>query len=121
MRYLATLRDTEHEFEFEELGANACAVRLGEQRFELDLRRVGASSFSVLIGNRSFDFDVTPEGEEVIVTSRAGAWRVNLIDEKRRAMRAQRRPAAKRSRRTQGDDARARGQRAGEAGRRNRG
>jgi len=88
MRYLATLRDAEHEFEFEELGANTCAVRLGEQRFELDLRRVGPGSFSVLIGNRSFDFDVTPEGEELIVTSRAGTWRVNLADEKRRAMRA---------------------------------
>ena len=41
MRYLATLRETEHEFEFEELGSNACAVRMGEERFELDLRRVG--------------------------------------------------------------------------------
>src|ERR1700689_5140362 len=87
MRYLATLQEAEHEFEFEELGANTCAVRLGEQRFELDLRRVGAGSFSVLIGNRSFDFEVTPEGEELIVTARAGAWRGNLIDEKRRAMR----------------------------------
>src|SRR5260370_29648213 len=88
MRYLATLRDTEHEFEFVELDALACALRLGEQRFELDLRRVGVSSFSVLVGNRSFDFDVTPQGEELIVTSRAGAWRVNLIDEKQRVMRA---------------------------------
>jgi biotin carboxyl carrier protein len=88
MRYLATLRDTEHEFEFEELGANACAVRMGEERFEIDLRRVGAGSFSVLIGERSFDFDVTPEGEELIVTSRAGVWRINLVDEKRRATRA---------------------------------
>jgi|SRR5271156_3664996 len=88
MRYLATLQEAEHEFEFEKLDANTCAVRLGEERFELDVRRVGAGSFSVLIGNRSFDFDVTPEGEELIVTSRAGAWRVNLIDEKRRALRA---------------------------------
>jgi biotin carboxyl carrier protein len=88
MRYLATLQETEHEFEFEDLGANACTVRLGEERFELDLRRVGPGSFSVLIGERSFDFDVTPEGEELIVTSRVGTWHVNLIDEKRRAMRA---------------------------------
>lgn len=88
MRYLATLRDTEHEFDFEELDANTCVVRLGEQRFDMDLRRVGAGSFSVLIGNRSFDFDVAHEGEELIVTSRAGTWRVNLIDEKRRAARA---------------------------------
>src|SRR5512146_488474 len=88
MHYLATLRNIEHEFEFEELDSNTCVVRLGEQRFELDFRRVGAGSFSVLIGSRSFDFDVTPEGEDLIVTSRAGAWRVNLIDEKRRATRA---------------------------------
>ncbi len=88
MRYLATLRDTEHEFDFEQLNANTCAVRLGEQRFELDLRRVGPGSFSVLIGNRSFDFDVTQRDEELIVTSRAGAWRINLVDEKRRAVRA---------------------------------
>ncbi len=88
MRYLATLRDTEHEFDFEQLDANTCAVRLGEQRFELDLRRVGPGSFSVLIGNRSFDFDVTQRDEELIVTSRAGAWRINLVDEKRRAVRA---------------------------------
>ncbi|HTQ24829.1 MAG TPA: biotin/lipoyl-containing protein [Candidatus Binataceae bacterium] len=88
MRYLATLQDIEHEFDFEEIDANSCAVRLGDQRFELDLRRVGAGSFSVLIGSRSFDFDVTPEGEELIVSSRAGAWRINLIDEKRRATRA---------------------------------
>ena len=39
MRYLATLQDAEHEFEFEELDANSCAVRLGERRFEFDLRR----------------------------------------------------------------------------------
>src|SRR5512137_751390 len=83
MRYLATLRETEHEFDFEKLDANTCMVRLGEQRFELDLRRVGASSFSVLIGNRSFDFDVTPEGEELIVTSRTGSWRLNLVEAKK--------------------------------------
>src|ERR1700730_17068792 len=88
MRYLATLRDAEHEFEFEELDANTYAVRLREASLELDLRRVGPGSFSVLIDNRSFDFDVTPEGEELIVTSRAGTWRVNLADERRRAMRA---------------------------------
>jgi len=88
MRYLATMRETEHEFDFEKIDANTCMVRLGEQRFELDLRRVGESSFSVLIGNRSFDFDVTPEGDELIVTSRTGSWRLNLVDEKRRAARA---------------------------------
>lgn len=87
MRYVATLRGAEHEFDFEELGANSYLVRLGEERFEVDLRRVGPGSFSVLIGSRSFDFDVTPEGDEMIVSSRAGAWRVNLVDEKRRAMR----------------------------------
>jgi biotin carboxyl carrier protein len=88
MRYLASLGDTEHEFEFEELSSNACAIRMGERSFDIDLRRVGPCSFSVLIGNRSFDFDVTPEGDELIVSSRAGAWRVNLIDERRRAARA---------------------------------
>ena len=88
MRYLATLQDSEHEFDFEEIDANSCAVRLGGQRFELDLRRVGAGSFSILIGNRSFDFEVTPEGEELIVSSRSGSWRISLIDEKRRAARA---------------------------------
>ena len=85
MRYLATLHDTEHEFDFEQIDANTCAVQLGEQRFELDLRRLGPGSFSVLIGNRSFDFDVTSQDEDLIVTSRIGAWRVNLVDEKRRA------------------------------------
>jgi biotin carboxyl carrier protein len=88
MRYLATLKDREHEFDFEELDANTCTVRLGEQRFEMDLRRVGAGSFSVLIGARSFDFDVTPEGEDLLVTSRDGVWRINLVDEKRRVARA---------------------------------
>ena len=87
MRYLATLSDTEHEFDFEQAGPNGCKLRIGEQSFELDLRRVGPGSFSVLIGHRSFDFDVTPEGDELIISSRAGAWRVNLIDERRRAAR----------------------------------
>jgi biotin carboxyl carrier protein len=88
MRYLATVLDQEHEFEFEDLKANACVVRMGEHSFQLDVRRVGAHSFSVLIGNRVFDFDVTPEGEDLILSSRSGAWRVNLVDEKRRAARA---------------------------------
>ncbi|HZO81487.1 MAG TPA: biotin/lipoyl-containing protein [Candidatus Binataceae bacterium] len=87
MRYLATMQGAEHDFEFEELGAHSYAVRMGERRFEVDLRRVGASSFSVLIGHRSFDFDVTPDGEELIVASRAGAWRVALVDERQRAIR----------------------------------
>ena len=87
MRYLATLSDTEHEFDFEQAGPNGCTLRIGEQSFELDLRRVGPGSFSVLIGHRSFDFDVTPEGDELIISSRAGAWRVSLIDERRRAAR----------------------------------
>jgi biotin carboxyl carrier protein len=87
MRYLATLKGAEHDFEFEELGAHAYVVMLGDQRFELDLRRVGPGSFSVLVGNRSFDFDVTADGEEMVVASRAGAWRVGLINERRRAMR----------------------------------
>jgi biotin carboxyl carrier protein len=87
MRYLATMQGAEHDFEFEELGAHSYRVRLGEQHFEVDLRRVGPGSFSVLIGHRSFDFDVAPDGDELIVASRAGAWRVGLIDEKRRAVR----------------------------------
>ena len=87
MRYLATLKGAEHDFEFEELGAHSYAVMLGGRRFEVDLRRVGAGSFSVLIGNRSFDFDVTLDGEEMVVASRAGAWRVGIINERRRAMR----------------------------------
>ncbi len=88
MRCLATVEGAEHEFEFEELGANSYSLRLGEQSFEIDLRRVGPFSFSVLIGNRSFDFDVTLHGQEGIVTSRAGTYRVSLVDERRRAMRA---------------------------------
>jgi biotin carboxyl carrier protein len=88
MRYLATVLDHEHEFEFEDLKANGCVIRLGEHSFQLDVCRVGTHSFSVLIGSRVFDFDVTPEGEDLILSSRTGAWRVNLVDEKRRAARA---------------------------------
>lgn len=88
MRYLATLQGAEHDFELEELGANSYVVKIGEDRFEIDLRCVGAGSFSVLIGNRSFFFDVTPDGDEVVVASRAGERRFNLLDERRRAMRA---------------------------------
>lgn len=87
MRYLATLKGAEHDFELEELGAHSYALMLGGRRFEVDLRRVGAGSFSVLIGNRSFDFDVTLDGEEMVVASRAGAWRVGIINERRRATR----------------------------------
>jgi biotin carboxyl carrier protein len=87
MRYLATLKGAEHDFEFEEVGAHSYLVMLGGRRFEVDLRRVGPGSFSVLIGNRSFDFDVTPDGEEMVVVSGSGAWRVGLINERRRAMR----------------------------------
>lgn len=87
MRYLATMQGGEQEFEFEELGAHSYLIRLGERRFELDLRRVGPGSFSILIGHRAFDFDVAPDGDDLIVASRAGAWRVGLVDERRRAMR----------------------------------
>jgi biotin carboxyl carrier protein len=88
MRYLATVEGAEHEFEIEESAANSYSLRLGEQSFAVDLRRVGPFSFSVLIGNRSFDFDITLDGQEVIVASRAGAYRLSLVDERRRAMRA---------------------------------
>lgn len=87
MRYLATLQGAEHDFDFEELGAHSYVVMLGGRRFEVDLRRVGPGSFSVLIGHRSFDFDITPDGEELVVASRTGAWRVGIIDERRRATR----------------------------------
>lgn len=88
MRYIATLGSTEHEIEIEELAVNSYAIKVGDERFEADLRRVGTASFSVIVGNRSFDFDVVREGEDMIVASRNGATRLNLIDSSRRSGRA---------------------------------
>jgi len=88
MKYLATLDGAEHELEIEETSGHSYAVRVGTQRFEIDLRRVGTGSFSILVGERAFDFDVTQQGDETAVASRTGVYRVSLIDERRRAMRA---------------------------------
>jgi biotin carboxyl carrier protein len=85
MRYLATLEGVEHELEVEELDANRRLIRLGEQQFEVDLRRVGPASFSAIVNGRSFDFEVHRDAEQVLVVSRDGTTRVNLIDRARRA------------------------------------
>jgi biotin carboxyl carrier protein len=84
MRYLATLEGTEHELEVEELDANSCLIRLGEQRFEVDLRKVGQSSFSVLVNGRSFDLQVHQDGDQTLVVSRDGSTRLSLVDPARR-------------------------------------
>lgn len=89
MRYHATIDETEHELEVEELpSAGRYRIQFGEQDFEADLRRVGPTSFSIIVGNRSFDLDVARDGEETVVASRTGILRMLLEDEARRMMRA---------------------------------
>ncbi len=87
MRYLATIDNTEHEIEFDEVGAGIFAISVGENKFEADVRKVGPASFSIMINNRSFDFDVVRDGEETLVASRTGSTRLTLIDPTRRSTR----------------------------------
>lgn len=88
MKYFATLDGAEHELEIEETSGHSYTVRLGVKRFDIDLRSAGAASFSILVDDRAFDFDVTQQSDEIAVSSRAGVYRVSLIDERRRAMRS---------------------------------
>jgi biotin carboxyl carrier protein len=91
MRYLATIDGAEQELDIEALPtAGAFQIRIGEQEFEADLRQVGPSSFSIIVGTRAFDFEVVREGEEMVVSSRAGVTRLALEDAARRMMRSAR-------------------------------
>jgi biotin carboxyl carrier protein len=86
MHYFASLDGEAYEFEVEPLGdGGAYRLRIGDQQYDLDVRRVGASSFSILIGLRSFVFDILRDGDELVITSRAGVARLVLTDSVRRA------------------------------------
>jgi biotin carboxyl carrier protein len=86
-KYMATFDGADHALEVEELAATSLRVKLGEDQFDVDVRRVGPASFSVLVDNRCFDLDVIPDGDEIIVASRAGTTRVTLVDTARRSRR----------------------------------
>lgn len=94
MRYSATLDDVEHEVDIEELAANSYRVRVGPHEVEVESRKIGPASFSVLVGDRSFDLEVSRDGEQVLVVSRGGLWRITLEDRTRRATAARARPQA---------------------------
>src|ERR1700722_5541812 len=86
MQYLATIDGKEHALEIEELAnAGTFEISLGGKKISADLRRAGATSFSIVVGNRSFDLDVIRQGDEFVVSSRAGVTRLTLEDARRRA------------------------------------
>lgn len=86
-RYTARIEGVEHEVELAELTALSYRVKVAGVEHDLDLRRVGPGSFSILVCDRCFDLDVAGNEDELVVTSRAGAIRVALIDKTRRAHR----------------------------------
>ena len=86
-QYTARIEGVEHEVEVAELTALSYRVKVASVEHDLDLRRVGPASFSILVGDRCFDLDVVRSEDELVVTSRAGAIRVTLLDKTRRAKR----------------------------------
>jgi biotin carboxyl carrier protein len=86
-RYTARIEGVEHEVEVTELTALSYRVKVAGVEHNLDLRRVGPASFSILVCDRCFDLDVVRNEDELVVTSRATAIRVALVDKRRRAQR----------------------------------
>jgi biotin carboxyl carrier protein len=85
--YHATIDAMEHELEIEELAdAGAFEITLGGKKINADLRQAGPTSFSIIVGNRSFDLDVIRQGDEFVVSSRAGVTRLTLEDARRRLL-----------------------------------
>ncbi len=79
----------EHELEIEELAdAGSFEINLGGKRISADLRQAGPASFSIIVGNRAFDLDVIRQGDEFVVSSRAGVTRLTLEDARRRLMQS---------------------------------
>src|ERR1700730_12366812 len=64
--------------------AGTFEIQLGGKNVVADLRPVGPTSFSIIVGNRSFDLDVIRQGEEFVISSRAGVTRLTLQDARRR-------------------------------------
>jgi len=88
-QYHATIDGIEHELAIEELAdAGAFEINLGGKKIKADLRQVGPTSFSIVVGNRSFDLDVIRQGDEFVISSRAGATRLTLEDARRRLTRS---------------------------------
>ena len=88
-RYHASIDGMEHELEIEELAdAGSFEVNLGGKKISADLRQAGSASFSIIVGKRAFDLDVIRQGDEFVVTSRAGVTRLTLEDARRRLMQS---------------------------------
>jgi biotin carboxyl carrier protein len=86
-QYHATIDGTEHELEIDELAnAGAFEIQLSGKKIRADLRQAGPTSFSIIVGTRSFDLDVIRQGDEFVVSSRAGVTRLTLEDARRRLM-----------------------------------
>jgi biotin carboxyl carrier protein len=86
-QYHARIDGMEHEVEIEELAdAGTFEINLGGKRIKADLRQAGPTSYSIVVGNRSFDLDVIRQGEELVISSRAGVTRLTLEDARRRLM-----------------------------------
>ena len=85
--YHATIDGQEHELAIEELAkAGTFEINLGGKKIAADLRQAGPASFSIIVGNRSFDLDVIRQGDEFVISSRAGVTRLTLEDARRRRM-----------------------------------
>jgi biotin carboxyl carrier protein len=88
-QYHATIDGREHELAIDELAdAGSFEINLGGKKIKADLRQASATSFSIIVGNRSFDLDVIRQGEEFVVSSRAGITRLTMEDARRRVMHA---------------------------------
>jgi biotin carboxyl carrier protein len=87
MQYHATIDGIEHDLAIEELAdAGGFEVNLGGKKIKADLRQAGPTSFSIIVGNRSFDLDVIRQGDDFVISSRAGVTRLTMEDARRRLM-----------------------------------
>ncbi len=89
MQYHATIDGIEHDLAIEELAdAGVFEVNLGGKKIKADLRQAGPTSFSIIVGTRSFDLDVIRQGDDFVISSRAGVTRLTMEDARRRLMRS---------------------------------
>lgn len=87
MAYIAKWGDEEHKVEVVEAG-HPWRVKVGEAVHAVDVLELGSGLYSLIIDGKSYEVDVLVEGEALLVQVGNKAFRLELQEERRRALKA---------------------------------
>ena len=88
MAFIAKLGEQTYTVEIEEIGKSVYRVSVDGNEFLVDGKKTGRTNYSLIVDNRSFEIEVDNTEDEYRVLVDGRNYHVNLVDEKRRAIRS---------------------------------